>query len=301
MGSQTLLVIVFLLGCTPKTQTHIQAEALAASGKSGQPVTFQLPNGLPLPVRWIGPDSYRIGSPESEEGRLKDELLHEVQITEGFFITETEISQQQWSTLLPNNPSKNAHPNCPVENVSWEEARTFCRILTEHHGRTGDLLDGWEWDLPTEAQWEIACRAGNPNPTFDRLELIGWYAKNSGNVPHPVGLKPANAWGLKDMHGNVAEWCVDWFSDYPTNQVLWIDPVGPIWSFAQVTRGGHFQSTANECRSAARAVGIPKQAKDPSVQKLLDEQLEAKGMEGLETAPNGKLGFRPVLKLKKRV
>ncbi len=295
----TLLFIVFLIGGIPKNQTHIQAEALAAAGKSGQPVSLQWPNGLPPPVRWIASCAYLIGSPEIEDGRLKDELLHKVQIAERFFIAETEISQQQWSVLTPKNPSKNAHPNGPVENVGWEEAQTFCRLLTEHHDRTGELLDGWEWNLPTGAQWEIACRAKNPNHTFDRLESIGWYAQNSGGLPHPMGLKSANASGLKDMHGNAAEWCVDWFRDYPTNHMLWIDSVSPIWRFAQVTRGGHFKSTANECRSDARAAGIPRHAKDPSMKKPLDDQLKSKGSEGLETVPNFELGFRLVLKRKK--
>ena len=124
------LMVELLTGCTAGSPTHVQAEALVSSGNSSQPLAYPFPNSLSIPVRWIKPGSCLIGSPDSEETRLKHELQHEVQITEGFFIAETELSQRQRSAFMPNNPSKNAYPQCPVENMGWEEARTFCRMLT---------------------------------------------------------------------------------------------------------------------------------------------------------------------------
>lgn len=287
-------------GCFRPSPTGLEAEQLVTSGTTGKRIVFQLPNGIPLPMRWIAPGSFPMGSPESEVGRVEDEVQHEVHLTEGFFIAETELSQAQWTSLMSTNPSRNANARCPVENIPWAEARKFCAALTQHQRSNGDLVDGWEWDLPSEAQWEMACRAGNPGPFGSALESVAWFRQNSGGTSHPVALKTANPWGLHDMHGNAAEWCLDWFSDYPTNSHGWTDPAGPIWSFAPVVRGGSFNSGPNDCRSAARSVGMPATSPDPALQKLLNEYTTQRRASGLEPAPNPMIGMRPVLKRKKR-
>lgn len=269
------LVCGMPLACKRQSAVGAAAAETIASGKSGTRIVFELPNGTPLPMRWVAPGSFLMGSPKSEAGRVDDEIQHEVTLTDGFFIGETELTQQQWSALMPDNPSRNPGPQRPAEMLTWDNCRQFCQDLTRHQATNGDLLDGWEWDLPTEAQWERACRAGNSGPFGGTLDAVGWFSGNSDGTTHPVGQKAANAWGLRDMHGNVAEWCVDWFSAYSTNTNNWTDPVGPIWSFAPVVRGGSFKSTPNECRAAVRSAGMP------------------------DAVPDNSLGFRPALKKKR--
>jgi formylglycine-generating enzyme required for sulfatase activity len=263
------------LACKQRSAIGTEVAEVIASGTSGKRVVFGLPNGASLPMRWVAPGSFLMGSPVSEAGRVDDEIQHEVTLTDGFFIGETELTQEQWSALMPDNPSRNPGAQRPAETLSWDNCRRFCQELTRHQTSNGDLIDGWEWDLPTEAQWERACRAGASGPFGGTLDAVGWYFGNSDGTTHPVGQKGANSWGLRDMHGNVAEWCVDWFSTYSTNRNNWVDPVGPIWSFAPVVRGGSFKSTPNECRAAARSAGMP------------------------DAVPNNSLGFRPALKKKR--
>lgn len=278
--STVLLGLALLCGssiaCRRQSSNGEVAAQTIASGTSGTRIVFDLPSGATLPVRWISAGSFEMGSPDSESGRVDDEVLHEVTLSDGYFIAETELTQQQWVSLMPDNPSRGSGPQRPTETIGWEDCRRFCRELTRHQSSNGDLPEGWEWDLPTEAQWERACRAGTQGPFSGSLDAVGWYSGNSDGVTHAAGGKKANSWGLQDMHGNVAEWCVDWFSAYSTNRNNWIDPVGPIWSFAPVVRGGSFRSKANECRAAARSAGMP------------------------DSVPNDGLGFRPVLKKKKR-
>ena len=267
-------IAVPFTGCQKRSQVGQAAGNMIASGRTGSRIVFSLPRQVQLPVRWVAPGSFDMGSPASEPNRLEDEVQHEVDLTDGYFIAETETTQEQWSSLMPRNPSSSQQARRPIENVSWDDSRRFCQELTRHQKSNGDLPEGWEWDLPTEAQWERACRAGTQGPFGGALASVGWYSGNSGGTSHPVALKTANAWGLHDMHGNVAEWCRDWFSAYPTNRNNWRDPVGPIWSFAPVVRGGSFRSAEAECRSAARTAGLP------------------------DAVPNNSLGFRPVLKKK---
>ncbi len=265
------------MGCRQPSASGRAASEVIASGTSGARMVFELPNGVALPMRWVAPGSFSMGSPESESGRVDDEIQHEVTLTEGFFIGETELTQDQWSALMPANPSRNPGPQRPAETLSWDDCRRFCQELTRRQASNGDLPVDWEWDLPTEAQWERACRAGASGPFGGNPDVVGWHSGNSDGSTHPVAQKAANAWGLRDTHGNVAEWCVDWFSAYSTNRNNWTDPIGPIWSFAPVVRGGGFRSPVDDCRAAARAAGMP------------------------DAVPNDALGFRPALKRKKRL
>jgi formylglycine-generating enzyme required for sulfatase activity len=204
---------------------------------------------------WIPPDNFMMGSPEDEPGRFSDETLHKVILTEGFYMQTTEVTQAQWTAVMGSNPSyfDECGPDCPVENVSWEDAQSFLKKL---NGRGGD----YEYRLPTEAQWEYACRAGTTTRyhTGDSeadLARAGWYGGNSGGKTHPVGQKEANAFGLHDMHGNVWEWCADWFGGYPSGPVT--DPTGPESGARRVLRGGSWVSTARGCRSAYRGRDTP--------------------------------------------
>ena len=203
-----------------------------------------------IPVRWIPPGSFVMGSPGSEEGRDSDETQHEVVLSQGFFMAETECTQGQWELVMGSNPSNFKGTDRPVEQVSWYEAVEYCRKLTAKQCTEGILPEGWEWRLPTEAQWEYAARAGTTGPRYGELDAIGWWDGNSGRQTHPVSQKAANAWGLHDMMGNVWEWCSDWSGDYSTGSVT--DPTGPSSGSRRVSRGGSWNYFARSARSASR-------------------------------------------------
>jgi len=172
----------------------------------------------------------------------------------GYWLGKTELTQGQWEALMGSNPAnlKNAGRDAPVEQVSWDDAMQFCRKLTERERQAGRLPEGYEYTLPTEAQWEYACRAGTTGDYAGNLDAMAWYNQNSGNTAHPVAQKQPNAWGLYDMHGNVWEWCRDWKADYPGGSVR--DPTGPSSGSSRVSRGGSWYADADAglCRSAVR-------------------------------------------------
>jgi formylglycine-generating enzyme required for sulfatase activity len=199
----------------------------------------------------IAVGSFVMGSPVSESGRHNDEgpQTH-VTLTKPFWLGKTEVTQAQWAAIMGNNPSNFKGDNLPVEQVSWNDAMEYCRKLTER--LAGRLPVGYVYTLPTEAQWEYACRAGTTGEYAGTgiLDEMGWYGKNSENTTHPVGQKNANAWGLHDMHGNVWEWCLDWRGAYPGGKVS--DPSGALTGKDRVNRGGGWENYSDNCRSADR-------------------------------------------------
>ena len=214
--------------------------------------TWTVPD-LNLAMAYIQPGTFMIGSPDSEKGRFKNESPQtRVTLTKGCWLGKTAVTQGQWEALMAGNPSSLKAADRPVEQVSWDDAMEFCHRLTERERAAGRLPEGYAYTLPTEAQREYACRAGTAGPYAGdgNLDDMGWYSDNSGNTMHPVGQKQANAWGLYDMHGNVGEWCKDWFGDYPGGSVT--DPTGPVLGSARVVRGGSCSLPARFCRSAFR-------------------------------------------------
>ena len=206
---------------------------------------------------YIPPGTFMMGSPKNERGHEQDEELHQVTLTKGFHMGVTEVTQRQWRKIMGSNPSnfKNCGDDCPVESVSWKDVREFIRRLNKREGTD-------KYRLPTEAEWEYAARAGSTTafgngdivvtdcghePNLDRM---GWYCGNAGDKTHPVAGKARNAWGLYDMHGNVYEWCQDWYDDYPDGSVS--DPEGPKRGSDRVIRGGSWNDYARDCRSAYR-------------------------------------------------
>jgi formylglycine-generating enzyme required for sulfatase activity len=168
-----------------------------------------------------------------------------LQVTLGDFgLGKTEVTQAQWKTIVMGNPSRFEGDDLPVENVSWENAMAFCRKLTERARAAGKLSAGFEFTLPTEAQWEYACRAGNTGhyeggDAEADLAAMAWYDANSRQKTQPVGTKQPNPWGFHDMHGNVAEWCRDWFGNYESFGPM-SEPKGPAAGFERVQRGGGY-------------------------------------------------------------
>ncbi len=226
---------------------------------------------LGLEMAWIEPGSFTMGSPASEKNRDDDERQHQVSLTKGFWLGKYEVTQGEWETLMGNNPSrffKSAEKRAPVEGVSWEEAMAFCRKLTERERSAGRLPRGYEYSLPTEAQWEYACRAGTRSAFSYGSSLSSRQANFEGNYPYggaskgpylkktaPVGSYASNDWGLYDMHGNVWEWCYDWKGNYTMGTAT--DPAGPSSGSARVERGGSWNDYARSCRSALRGSSTP--------------------------------------------
>ena len=180
------------------------------------------------------------------------DTAHEVTLTKPFAMGQFEVTQAQYERVMGNNPSHFKVAQNPVEMVSWEEAVEFCRKLSE---LSEEQAAGYEYRLPTAAEWEYACRAGTPTTySFgdDAADLgeYAWYADNSNKQTQPVGQKKPNPWGLYDMHGNVWEWCQDWNAAYPTGSVT--DPTGPSSGSHRVFRGGSWFYFSDFCRSAYR-------------------------------------------------
>jgi len=173
-----------------------------------------------------------------------------VTLTRPFWLGRTEVTQAQWTAVMGSNPSHFKGESLPVERVSWDDAMEFCRKLTERERAAGRLPKGHAYTLPTEAQWEYACRAGTREAHAGDLNAMAWYDENSGNMTHPVGTKQANAWGLFDLNGNVWEWCADWYEAYRGGEMT--DPRGPVSGFDRVNRGGGSVAVAGRSRSASR-------------------------------------------------
>ena len=177
---------------------------------------------------------------------------HQVTLTTPFLIGVYEVTQEQYERVMGTNPSEFKGAQNPVGNVSWEDAVEFCRKLS---AIPAEKAAGRVYRLPTEAEWEYACRAGTTTKYYfgndeSQLGEYAWYDQNSGSTTHPVGRKRPNAWGLYDMHGNVWEWCNDWYGDYPQGTAQ--DPQGPSKGSFRVNRGGGWLSEAAFCRSALR-------------------------------------------------
>lgn len=215
----------------------------------------------------ISPGTFTMGSPTNEVDRYWDETQHTVVLTRGFYICKYPVRQSDYVALIGSNPSHftpaNGYPectlNCPVETVSWHDATNYCAKFTQREAAAGRLAPGWQYRLPTEAEWEYACRAGTTtrfsygdDPGYVNLASYAWYYGNSVIVTHTVGFLKSNPWGLYDMHGNVSEWCQDWYGEYPSGTVS--DPQGPASGVAhRVVRGGNYFTTGGFCRSAQRA------------------------------------------------
>ena len=229
--------------------------------------TLILPGGAEMEMIYCPPGEFMMGSPISEGGRGNGETQHRVRLTKGFWLGKYPVTQGQWQSVMGSNPSHfNGEEkvyekgmlfwkktlkteafdstNYPVENISWKYCQAF---ITKVNAvlRCGARL-------PTEAEWEYACRAGASGAYggTGKLDEMGWFSDNSVSTTHPVGQKKANAWGFCDMHGNVWEWCSDWYGDYPPGSVL--DPQGPTSGSSRVLRGGDWNSGARICRSASR-------------------------------------------------
>lgn len=211
-------------------------------------------------MRWIVPGRFMMGSPEGEKGRLDREVLHSVTLTEGFWLADTPTTQALWEAVTKDNPSSFKGENLPVEQVSWDDTQTFIQSFNE-------LNPELSIRLPTEAEWEYACRAGtdgafhfgygidlnkaNYNGSWDDWTM----ADNAVKQTSAVKSYACNDWGLYDCHGNVWEWCQDGWGDYKAGAVS--DPQGPETGEQRVLRGGSWYLNGGYCRSASRLSFTP--------------------------------------------
>ncbi|MBU0654435.1 MAG: formylglycine-generating enzyme family protein [Gammaproteobacteria bacterium] len=196
--------------------------------------------------RWLSPGKFLMGSPLSEPERGDDEFLHEVTLSQGFWLADTACTQALWQAVMGGNPAKfKETPNNPVENVSWDDAQGFIKKLNS-------LAAGLHLRLPMEAEWEYACRAGTGTRYSFGNDITKQQVNYNKNVGQTVPVKslPANPWGLYEMHGNVWEWCQDWYGSYPAEPV--VDPQGSQSDFFRVLRGGSWFYNGRSCRSADR-------------------------------------------------
>ena len=260
----TLVMVVLLAGTV-----SCGAEP-AVGGKEGKKAGSRAVlkiNDMEYAFRWCPAGTFMMGSPESEEGRNSNETQHRVTLTRGFWMLETPVTQEMWEDVTGENPSNfKGSKRLPVVRISWDDCQEYVKKLNG----MGAAPAGYKFSLPTEAQWEYACRAGTTTAycfgeySKSKLEEYAWYGGvrdneewntkiveilKNGKTP-PVGEKKSNAWGLCDMHGNVVEWCEDWFGSYPNGNVT--DPTGADTGSLRALRGGGWHGSAVDCRSADR-------------------------------------------------
>ena len=248
---------------TGSTPDEVAITVTASLEESYRDTTVILSGGATMEFVWIEPGTFVIGSPSSEAGRYDDEgPQHEVTISQGFYLGKYEITQGQWEGVMGATPWSGqdyvqANSNHPAVYISWDDVQSFIHALNE---AAGDSL----YRLPSEAEWEYACRAGTTTRwSFGNVESqlgdYAWYADNASNAgleyAPPVGTKLPNPWGLYDMHGNVWEWCQDWYDPYSSGSQ--VDPTGPSTGFLRVMRGGNFGNGARSVRSAYRVSYFP--------------------------------------------
>ena len=218
-----------------------------------------LGQGVTLELVWIPPGKFLMGSPGNERHRDNDEgPQHGVQITTGFWMGKYEVTQEQWEAVMGGNPSHfEGNSRRPVESVSWNDCQHFLKELNSQFP-----IPNSEFRLPTEVEWEYACRAGattrfywGDDPNYAQIRDYAWSDGNSGGQTHPVGEKKPNAWGLYDMSGNVWEWCHDWYGSYGEESRT--DPKGPSSGSYRVLRGGSWGGNPEYCRAANRSRSDP--------------------------------------------
>lgn len=237
------------------------AAAASDAPRTGTVKTLDLPGHASIEMIYCEPGSFVMGSPNDEEGRDLDETQHAVTLTKGFWLSKCEVTQAQWESVMNGNPSSfKGNGKMPVDSVSWNDCHEFTRRLNA-------LLD-CEARLPTEAEWEYACRAGTKSAFSWGNALNGRKANCNGDFPcathergpylrhpTPAGHYAPNPWGFFDMHGNMYEWCEDRCGDYPAGDAT--DPEGNTEGKCRILRGGCWYFGARFCRSANRIKNSP--------------------------------------------
>jgi formylglycine-generating enzyme required for sulfatase activity len=243
----------------PVNLAFVSAQEPKAAGKAKSPpkkLALDLGKGVKLDLILIPAGEFLMGSPDSDKYAVKwEKPQHRVRITRPFYLGKYKVTQEQWEAVMGSNPSFPKGPKNPVDAVSWDDCQEFFDKLSAEMGPGIG-----KFQLPTEAQWEYACRAGSTTRYCFGDDEAGlgeyaWFGTGQGLTGHPVGQKKPNAWGLYDMHGNVSEWCADWFDTFDFTYYAYSptdDPTGPPTGTRRVYRGGSSSDHAARCRSANR-------------------------------------------------
>jgi len=247
-----LMAAAFFNTASPTKPAAASSVGGASVPRPSQPPTtsqlkemaIDLGGGVKMEFVLIPAGSFMMGSDKISEAKP----VHRVTITKPFYLGKFEVTQEQWEKVMGSNPSRFKGAKNPVESVTWDDCQKFMEALK-------GKVPSQTFRLPTEAEWEYACRAKSKTDyscgdSPDKLGDYAWYKDNSGDTSHPVGQKKPNAWGLYDMHGNVCEWCQDWHEEYSGKSVS--DPTGPATGSLRVLRGGSWPNLASYCRSAIR-------------------------------------------------
>jgi uncharacterized protein (TIGR03067 family) len=257
---------IVLLTLKRKKQEVDQGDAPKKSQSNGKAdkkdPSKDFTNSIGMKFVWIPPGNFVMGSPKEEKERSDHEIQHKVTLTKGFYMGVHTVTQEEWQAVMSNNPSFfKGEKHLPVETVSWDDCLAFIRKLREKDKKL--------YRLPSEAEWEFCCRAGTKTPFHFGETISIDQANYNGNRTYgdgkkgmyrqkttPVGSFPANAWGLHEMHGNVWQWCQDWYGDYPDKEV--VDPQGAAKGGSRVLRGGSWLNHPVGCRSASRHRDLPR-------------------------------------------
>ena len=235
-----------VLGAAESPAVAAPLETIPGTPRPGQNFTLAHPA---IAMLWVAPGSFRMSSTHGAGDDTR------VTLTRGYWLGRTEITQAQWQAVMERIPVPSYFKGSdrPVERVAWDTVMEFCVNLTARERAAGRLPPDYEYTLPTEAQWEYACRAGTTGSYAGAIAAMAWYDANSGGQTHPVAQKQPNAWGFHDMHGNVQEWCADWYGGYAGGRVD--DPTGAVSGQFRVMRGGAWTGSAGNCRSGFRGWG----------------------------------------------
>lgn len=209
-------------------------------------------NGIKYNMVWVDGGTFRMGATSEQGSEISDEKPVRSVTLSGYYIGKTEVTQALWQAVMGSNPSYFEGDDLPVEQVSWDDCQEFIRKLNS--------LTGQNFRLPTEAEWEFACRGGNNSRGYkysgsNYIDNVAWYDGNSGDKTHPVATKSPNELGIYDMSGNVWEWCADWYGDYSSGRQT--NPKGPYGGSIRVDRGGRWVDIARACRSSDRDFSYP--------------------------------------------
>lgn len=271
--SCNLVCVLAVACCLPTAESKADdtppAAADAMIGKAAGQVRGD--NGLKMKLVWCPPGDFLMGSPKGDPNWNVNREQVEVTLTNGYWMAKFEVTQSEWKQVQSTEPWKNKDlrkealddftkegDDFPVNYVSWTDAMEFCRKLTDRERKAGRLPEGWEYTLPTAAQWEYACRAGTVTrfsfgDDESKLAEYAWFNETVGEeyCPRRVGQKKPNSWGLYDMHGNVEEWCRDWYREGKPRGGRDPEVKNRQGQYAcRVFRGGSWGGGAKFCQSA---------------------------------------------------
>jgi formylglycine-generating enzyme required for sulfatase activity len=244
-----MLAVAFAFGSGRVPGNGMMNEDLRGAIAKGASVVILRVGVLEVTLVWVPPGEFTMGSPVDEEGHARnEEPQRRVHISKGFYLGRYQITRTQYQELMGDMPGREGH-TLPVCQITYADALEFCQRLS--------TASDMEMRLPTEAQWEYACRAGTQTCYYSGqseadLARVGWSSENSEGKAHPVGQKQPNAWGLYDMHGNVWEYCADFIDDYATMSDT--DPVGRVTPHHGAMRGGGWMHGPEQCRAATRLI-----------------------------------------------